>query len=361
MANPEHVKLVRQGAAAIAEWRRQNPKVSLNLRKASLRRADLRRANLRRAVLTGADLDRANLAGADLRGAVLVRANLAGAGLSGARLRRANLARANLAGADLTGAVLSRTDLTGASLAGANLTGAVLTGANLTGANLAGADVRGAGLAFTSLGNCDLSQATGLSAVNHEGPSSIGVDTLILSFRGAGNCLTRDLKIFFVDAGVPKELLARLPEIVGAVEYCSCFISYGQPDLDFAKRLRDDLAARGVSCWLYDLDATPGERTWGEIGRERRQADKTVVICSAKALIRDGVLKEIEEQIDEEPDKMVPISRDDIWIQPGFPVVRGSRQLKPFVEERNYADFSDESRYDDSLQRLLTALRRKAE
>jgi len=253
---------------------------------------------------------------------------------------------ANLAFAELT-----RCNLARANLAAANLTGVGVTEANLASVRLDG----------TSLGDCDLSRATGLSAASHKGPSSIGVDTLIRSFRGAGNKLTPDLRTFFLGAGVPRELLAALPRIVGAVEYYSCFICYGQPDADFAKRLRDDLVARGVSCWLYALDATPGERTWAEIGRERRRADRMVVICSAASQVRDGVLNEIEHQIDEDPDKMVPISRDDIWIQTGFRVARGSRDLKPFLMDRNYADFSDDSLYEEPLQRLLKALRRKAE
>ena len=86
-----------------------------------------------------------------------------------------------------------------------------------------------------------------------------------------------------------------------------------------------------------------------------------VVVCSAAALIRDGVLKEIEEQIDEEPDKMVPISRDSIWTDPGFRVMRAGRDLTPSLRDRNYADFSDESCYEESLQRVLKALRRKAD
>ena len=158
-----------------------------------------------------------------------------------------------------------------------------------------------------------------------------------------------------------KELLEQLPRIVGAVEYYSCFISYGQPDLGFATKLRDDLVANDVSCWLYALDATPGERTWKEISEVRRQADKMVVICSVKALVRDGVLKEIEEQIDDDPEKMVPISRDSIWTDPGFRTMRATRDLTPWLRDRNYADFSDESCYEESLQRLLRALRRKAD
>jgi len=276
-----------------------------------------------------------------------------------ADLTGARIFLARLAGADLSRADLSRADLAGADLSRADLSAANLLRAHLAGAGATETHFAGARLGFTSLGNCDLSQATDLSSVDHIVPSSIGVDTLIVSFRGAGNRLTPDLEAFSLGAGVPRELLAELPRIVGAVEFYPCFIAYGQPDEGFAKRLRGDLAGNGVSCWLYALDATPGERTWAEIGRERRQADKMVVICSAAALIRDGVLKEIEEQIDEDPDKMVPISRDNLWTQPGFPVTRGSRNLKPFLLDRNYADFSDESVYEGSLQRLLRALRRK--
>jgi hypothetical protein len=246
MANPEHVEIVRQGAAAIAQWRRQKPEAPLSLSEADLTEANLRGANLAWAELAGAVLAEADLTGADLR-----LANLTGADLRLANLTGADLRLADLTGADLTGADLRRANLAGANLAGANLAGANLTGANLTGANLAEANLRGAALhtadlsganltgvrfGFTWLSDCNLSQAIGLSTVNHEGPSSIGVDTLIASFRGAGNKLTSDLETFFLGAGVPKELLAALPRIVGEVEYYTCFISYGQPDLDFATR-----------------------------------------------------------------------------------------------------------------------------
>jgi tetratricopeptide (TPR) repeat protein len=187
------------------------------------------------------------------------------------------------------------------------------------------------------------------------------LSTIMGSFRGAGDKLTPDLERFFLGAGVPREFVAELPRPAHAVEFYSCFISYGHPDFDFARRLWADLEANGVSCWLYALDATPGERLWTEIDRARRQADKMVVICSGRALIRDGVLKEIEVQMDEDPRKIVPISRDDLWGQPEFRVVRGSRDIGPFLRERNYADFSDDSRYEESLQRLLKALRRKAD
>ncbi len=83
-----------------------------------------------------------------------------------------------------------------------------------------------------------------------------------------------------------------------------------------------------------------------------------VVLCSGPALVRDGVLKEIEEQIDDDTNKIVPVSLDDLWGQKGFSVMRGGRNLKPSLEERNRADFSDASKYENSLNKLLTGLER---
>jgi len=368
MANPEHMALVGKGSEAIAEWRRANPGVRLDLFQADLGRADLKAADLSRADLAWvklplADLRRADLRWTSLRWAYLLGADLPEAKLGGADLLLANLMVVTLRCADLSGTNLTAANLGGADLRQAKLTRGDMGGANLSGANLSGADLSHARLRVTSLSNVDLSQVIGLETVKHESPSSVGADTLILSFRGAGNRLTPELETFFRGAGVPEGLLEALPDIVRDIKYYTCFIAYGQPDVEFANRLVGDLRGKGVSCWVYDMDATPGERTWGEIGRRRREADKMVLVCSAKALVRDGVLKEIEEQIDEDPDKLVPVSLDDLWKEPGFKVIRGSRDLKPFLMERNWADFagweSDPSRYDRALERLLAGLKRE--
>ena len=59
MANQEHVEVVKQGAAAIVQWRARNPDTRLDLHG-----ADLRDANLRGAALYGANLSVADLYGA---------------------------------------------------------------------------------------------------------------------------------------------------------------------------------------------------------------------------------------------------------------------------------------------------------
>ncbi len=146
----------------------------------------------------------------------------------------------------------------------------------------------------------------------------------------------------------------------GDRRYFSCFISYGQPDLELAKRLVADLMEKGVPCWFYDKNAMPGARTQQEIVQNRREAEKVITLCSVRSLIREGVLSEIDDQIREDPDKLIPISLDDVWQHRGFRVMWNSRDLKPLLQERNYADFSDESAYQTSFAKLLAALERSS-
>jgi hypothetical protein len=304
--------------------------------------------------------------GTDLRGAQLTNAKLGftklkGSTLVGANLFQARVFQADLQAADFTDADINRAEIFQSYLFGAVLIGADLTGSSFTQSVLAGADLSNAKVALTQFASMDLSEAVGLGTVIHNWPSSIGIETLVTSFRSILSppdpTKCAELTQFCLGAGVPKALLDAIPGIVADVQYHSCFISYGEPDRQFAEQLVKDLRARGVSCWLYSSDSTPGKRSWTEIGQNRRDAEKFVVLCSHEALVRDGTLKEIEEQIDEDLEKLVPISLDDFWRHPGFRVIRGTRNLKPFLLDRNYADFKNLP-YDEALERLLRGLRR---
>jgi hypothetical protein len=72
-------------------------------------------------------------------------------------------------------------DLSVADLSELSLVRANLTWANLRGADLSGATLTGACVGWTILGNIDLSIAKGLHTVRHDGPSTIGIDTLYKS------------------------------------------------------------------------------------------------------------------------------------------------------------------------------------
>jgi hypothetical protein len=362
MANPEHIEIVRLGPGAIAAWRIAHPAEQLDLIG-----ADLTGSQLPQAALSSADFRLANLRDVNFGEADLSAARLAYSNLSGANLSAATLFDADLTWVDAIGANFRAANLGNASLIGANLSGAYLGGANLKGAQLSratlnwteltGADISEVTLAMTALCGLDLSAVKGLPSARHRFLSSVGVDTLITSFRRARSVITPELATFFRATGVPQELLDALPCIVAEIKYYSCFISYGQPDLTFATKLYENLKSRGVSCWLYEMDKTVGKPTRREIAEVRRGADRFVVLCSAAALVRDGVLEEIEDQINEDPERLVPISLDDLWREPGFQVMRGKHNLKPELENRNYADFANRP-YEEALEELLRGLRR---
>src|SRR5688500_8201938 len=103
MANPEHLKILKQGIAAWNEWRQEYPDERPSLREADLRALDLSGLNL-----TDTNLRRVDLRGATLTGANLRRADLRRADLSGATLRDADLASSILIETNLEGATLER-------------------------------------------------------------------------------------------------------------------------------------------------------------------------------------------------------------------------------------------------------------
>jgi uncharacterized protein YjbI with pentapeptide repeats len=163
----------------------------------NLSRADLRGADLREADLVGADLSHSNLGGADMTGAKLIRANLGHADLTQATLR-CDLSFSNLSYANLTNADFTEADLTDARLDGANMRGAILNRTNLEGVHLSDAI-----FGFTILVDIDLSIAGELEAVKHEGPSSIGLNTLYESHG-------RIPEGFLRQAGVPEDVIQHL-------------------------------------------------------------------------------------------------------------------------------------------------------
>jgi len=114
--NPKHLAKLKEGVDAWNQWRKENPEITPNLRKANLSEANLREANLSGATLREADLRKADLREANLDGANLQCAKLGYAKLGCANLHGANLQYANLRGTKLHGANLQYVKLLGANL-----------------------------------------------------------------------------------------------------------------------------------------------------------------------------------------------------------------------------------------------------
>lgn len=299
--NPEHVEVVRQGSHAINTWRSAHPAQRLDLSGADLPLArlsevDLSRANLSMtnlleadlsgSLLYGADLSHSIISGAHLAQADLFEANLSDAVLSGADLFAANLSQANLARADLSATECYITDFSGAALGHADLSYATLDRANLSRTMFSGATFN-----ETVFADCDLSVALGLDSVRHEGPSTLGLDTVVRS-RGQLPAL------FLRGVGVPDSVAAYVRTMnTEAPPFYTCVISHTTRDQDFARRLYVDLQLRGVRCWTYPETSIVGRRVWKKADRAIRVYDKLIVICSNHSLQNPQVLRELDRAL----------------------------------------------------------------
>jgi uncharacterized protein YjbI with pentapeptide repeats len=159
VANPEHVRRLKEGVESWNLWRNGVRSGAPDLSNAHLSDTDLRGANLSGANLEGANLNSANLSTVDRTRTNLRAANLDNATLQNANLINAALSRATLRGADLTGSDLSRADLTEAVLVGAKLGEAQIRNATLIGADLRKSDLSGSTLVGACLNEARMSNA----------------------------------------------------------------------------------------------------------------------------------------------------------------------------------------------------------
>ena len=296
MADQEHLDILKQGVVAWNAWRDANFYEQPNLTQSHLDGYDLTDADLREADLTEAHLTEADLEGAYLERSILDRANLQRAKLQGANLSWANLQGANLEGANLEGANLDRVKLIGARLVEANLSGAYLCvvhlgEANLSGANLSGADllgtdfslavlsganVSGALLDLTVFASLDLSEVQGLETVIHNGPSTIGIDTVIKS-KG------KIPEAFLLGCGVPQSFIDYIPALINAmqpIQYYSCFISYSTKDDAFARRLHERMRAEQLRVWYAPEDIQGGKKIIDQLDRAIQLHDRLLLVLS---------------------------------------------------------------------------------
>lgn len=325
-----------------------------DLFQANLSGADLRVASLREVSLSNADLSDANLTGADLTGAYLYhvdlrRADLGGASLLGAELLLANLAEANLAEADLT-----QTDLIVVNLAGADLTDANLTWANFNDVDLDRADFSRARMAWTIFGEVDLSKARGLETVRHEGPSTIGLDT-VHSSNG---------KIpvpFLRKAGVPELFVANMRTLAAAlkpIQFYSCFISYSHKDQEFADCLSADLRAKGVRCWFTPQRLRVGDRSRPAVEHAIHARERLVMVLSERSIDSPWVEQEVATALEKENKSgrivLFPIRLDEavMEINEAWATdIRHSRHIGDFSE------WQDRNGYQIAFARLLEDLK----
>ena len=328
MANPEHLALLKQGVEAWNRWRDQHPKRWPDLREVKLRDAELRKVDLHGANLSQAELAAGHFTGADLSGA--------------------NLSNANLRDAELTAA-----DLREADLSGANLRHASLIDAQLREADVRGADLSEAIVWATGFNAVDLSSARGLDTMRHEGPSSIGIDTI---YRSKGNIP----EVFLRGAGVPEDFIVYMRSLAAhPIEFYSCFISYSSKDDDFARRLHADLQQNGVRCWFAPEDLKIGDKFRTRIDESIRIYDKLMVILTEHSIGSTWVEEEVEAALEKERKSrtlvLFPIRLDDAVMDTDQAWAASLRRRRHIGDFRNWKDHDAFKKAFERLLRDLTS------
>ena len=257
MANKGHLKILKQGVEAWNQWRRENPEI----------RPDLSDANLSGAKLSGADLRFANLTGA----------NLNYAKLSGANLSYASFLAVLLIDADLSGADLSRAKLQDTNLAEAEIMQTIFT-------------------------HNDLSSTKGLETVKHQGPASIGADTLVKSkgripeafLRGCGlsDWEIESAKLYNPDLSNEEitDINYRIHDlrVSRAFQINPLFISYSHSNGAFVDNLEKHLTAQGIRFWR-DIHHAKAGRLEKQIDAAIHLNDVVLLVLSEHSTSSDWV------------------------------------------------------------------------
>src|SRR5258706_3879139 len=320
MANEEQLSILKQGVKVWNEWRLKNIGREIDLSHVVFKNANLIEANLVGANLSDADLESADLSEADFRGANFRQSNLSDANLSNANLRGANLIQADFWQTHLMGTILIGADLSKADLSSANFSQAYLDNVNLS------ESIMG----LTKFSEIDLSKINGLETVTHEGPSTIGTNTIqrskgkipVTFLRGCG---LSDADIEYAKLANPElsneEINKILYEIYDlrasqALQISPLFISYSHTDAEFVDKLEGHLTEKGIRFWR-DIHHAKAGRLEKQIDKAIRQNPTVLLILSEHSIKSDWVEHEVRTArgLEKEMgrDVLVPVALDDSW------------------------------------------------
>lgn len=342
VANPEHVKILKQGVDVWNKWRKGFTNVPPDLKETNLSQISLKGFNFYEADLRWVDLSFSNLDKSELGMANINDSHFSVTSLKNARATSTNMMGSVFRMADLSEAVMTYADFREATISSCNLLGT---------------DFLGAYFGQTVFAGLDLSCAVGLDSCQHSTPSFVSIDTI---FRSKGKIP----EAFLRGCGVPEDFINLIPSLVVAepFQFYKCFISHSTKDHLFCDRLYDDLQSKGVRCWYFPEDARWGRPVWGEIDRPIKIYDKLILVCSKQSLNSPAVLRELERALQREDEEgkhiLFPISIDnylfDEWKHP-----RKADVISKVVGD--FRDWRNPAIYREKLERLLHDLKASEE
>ena len=176
-------------------------------------------------------------------------------------------------------------------------------------------------MAWTHFGDVDLSLTKELFTVQHFGPSSIGIDTIMRS----------DGKIpesFLRETGVSDNIIQNIALLTEkGLSHQNCFLSYGAKDDEFAEKLYTDLQNKGVRCWYASEDMKIGDKTWDSIYHYIRMRDTVLLILSEDSISSDWIEGEVNAALAEENKRKRPIFFPSALMQQFWTATRPGRNI----------------------------------
>jgi uncharacterized protein YjbI with pentapeptide repeats len=340
MANPEHLKILRQGVEAWNVWRKEHNSVKIDLSSADLReievsgsdfsKADLRAANLSDIQTSDSSFEGANLQEAILNGTCFDNTDFTQADLFHVAMFNATLLDCKLDETNFCKAEFGSTLFSGSSLLSARFKGAILMDTHFRTCDLSSAKfnlaqlnlvlfcetvLENASFAKASLSggvfaDVDLSNTIGLDQARHNGPSTIGTDTIYASHG-------RIPEKFLKDAGVPEEIvdIARSIRNGPPIQWHSCFISYSTKDEEFARRLHARMREANMRVWFAPEDLKGGKKLHEQLFEAIQIHDRLLIVLSEHSIKSEWVMTEIrkarETEKKENRRKLFPIRLTD--------------------------------------------------
>lgn len=258
--------------------------------------------------------------------------------------------------ANLSDALLQKCTFEGSSLFGTCLARAILDRVHFDDVDFTGAEFTESILAHLSVTRSDLGAAKDLDTARHARPSSIGIDTLVMS-RG------RLPLEFLRRTGMPDDLIEHESQRrTTASTYQSCFISYSSDDETFARRLHQDLERAGIRTWFAPRDLKIGDPLRPAIDKSIGLHDKLLIVLSKSSMSSQWVEQEVESALARERREktlvLFPICVDDAIFMAGegwAALLRHTRYIGDFRRWSNIAD------YNNSFTRLVRDLKKSVE
>jgi TIR domain len=123
------------------------------------------------------------------------------------------------------------------------------------------------------------------------------------------------------------------------------FLSHNSVDKPWVNRLKDALEGRGLKVWLDQYEIRPGD-LFVDALEKGLESSRTVALIISPEGMQSG-------WVDEEYNRAIGLAQDKNEKIRLIPVILRTTKLPGFLSGRNWVDFTDESSFDGSLEKLI--------